>query len=503
MNARLVHEMLRDSAAAAPDQPLLIDDASYSYQHVELESDRLARLLVDRGVSSGDRVALLARNGIDYVVSYYATLKSGAISVPLNTAAEPAQLASCLEDCSPRFLVIEPSVRVKAIEAMQAIDSIEGSELLCPAELGQELVAQPSGPPPVSLKDSEPASIIYTSGSTARPRGATLTHRNLIANTASILSYLRLGAGDRVMAVLPFFYVYGKSLLNTHVAVGGSVVIENRFMFLNSALDRLEQLRCSGFAGVPSTFAILLDRSNLAERKLEHLRYVTQAGGAMSSATTKRLIQALPRQEIFVMYGATEASARLTYLEPSDLERKLGSVGRAIDGVTIKVLRPDGTSAHAGEHGEIVASGPNIMLGYWNDPEETARVLSAEGLRTGDIGYLDDEGFLYVVGRSKEMIKTGAHRVSPQEIEHSILSSGLVHEAAVIGVEDELLGEAIVAFVVLHGNEHEHPPQLARLEEHLKRTLPAYKLPQQTRVLEHLPKSGAGKIQKRLLRSLL
>jgi acyl-CoA synthetase (AMP-forming)/AMP-acid ligase II len=350
--------------------------------------------------------------------------------------------------------------------------------------------------PDVALTGEAHAAIIYTSGSTGKPRGAVLRHENIVANTRSIVSYLDLRADDRVLAVLPFHYVYGKSLLNTHVAVGGAVVVENRFLFPQVALDTLEREQATGFAGVPSSFAILLNRTNLAQRSLPALRYVTQAGGPMAPELTRRLIAALPGKRIFVMYGATEASARLTYVPPDDLPRKIGSVGRAIPGVTLDVLREDGRRAASGEVGEVVARGPNIMEGYWNDPEETARVLDADGYHTGDLGWFDEDGFLWLAGRAREQIKSGAHRIHPKEIEDAILEHPAVHEAAVIGVADETLGEAIHAFVVLRaGVAAEADDLLAHCRAHL----PAYKVPKRVLFRDELPKGPTGKVLKRAL----
>jgi long-chain acyl-CoA synthetase len=299
------------------------------------------------------------------------------------------------------------------------------------------------------------------------------------------------------MAVLPFHYVYGKSLLNTHVAVGGSVVIENRFMYPQEALDTLEREEATGFSGVPSTFAILLNKSNLASRTLPSLRYVTQAGGAMAPDLTRRLIEALPGKKIFIMYGATEASARLSYLDPADLPRKIGSIGKAIPNVELRVLREDGSEAEVGEVGEIVARGSNLMAGYWNDPEETAAVLDEHGYHTGDLGRRDEEGFLYVVGRKREMIKSGAHRISPKEIEEALVEHPSVHEAAVVGVPDEILGDAIVAFVTPRPGSAVEPPAVL---EWCRERLPAYKVPTAIRILREFPRNTSGKIDKLALR---
>jgi acyl-CoA synthetase (AMP-forming)/AMP-acid ligase II len=353
-------------------------------------------------------------------------------------------------------------------------------------------------PPRLELRPSDRAAIVYTSGSTGQPKGATLRHANLVANTRSIVQYLGLASDDRVMVVLPFHYVYGKSLLNTHIAVGGSVVIENGFLFPQRALETLERTCCTGFSGVPSTFAILLNRSNLACRTLPHLRYVTQAGGAMAPELQRRLIAALPGKQIFVMYGATEASARLAYLPPHELPRKLGSIGKAIPGVALRVLREDNTEAGVGEVGELVAQGENIMEGYWDDPDETGRVLDQFGYHTGDLARRDEEGFLYVVGRSREMIKSGAHRIAPKEIEEVLQEHPAVHEAAVVGVPDEILGEAIAAYVSPRAAA---PLCEQALLQWCRAKLPSHKVPGLLRVVEDFERNAAGKINKLVLGS--
>ncbi|MCA9727213.1 MAG: AMP-binding protein, partial [Candidatus Eisenbacteria bacterium] len=351
--------------------------------------------------------------------------------------------------------------------------------------------------PECPVAPEAPVSIIYTSGSTGRPRGAVLSHRSLLANTRSIIEYLRLTAADRVMAVLPFYYVYGKSLLNTHVSVGGSLIVGTDLYFPNDVVARMEQDRATGFAGVPSSFAILMHRSSLPGAPPSSLRYVTQAGGAMAPDLTRRVIEALPGVDVFVMYGATEASARLTYLDPCELPGHVGSIGKEISGVTIRILREDGTEAAPGEPGELVAQGENLMSGYWNDPEETRQVLGPDGLRTGDLAYRDAEGFLYIVGRKKEMIKCGAHRVSPQEVEETLMEHAAVLEAAVIGVPDPILGEAIRAYVVVSDPQ---PDLVAELRRHAGDRLPEYKVPGTIELRRELPKNASGKIQKRALR---
>lgn len=484
----LVHQFLFETARRAPDrEALVLQDARLSWAEVAAAARRMARLLSGRGVEPGDRVAILAHNGLEYVAAYYGALAAGAIAVPLNTAADPHSLAHYVGDSGSTILVLGP--RLERLVAKAGLP--------VPVVTVAESAGESDAPLDLEIAERDVASIIYTSGSTGRPRGATLTHGNLVANIRSIVEYLGLGEDDRVLALLPFFYVYGKSVLNTAVAVGATVVVENRFQYPNVALDTLERERCTGFSGVPSTYAILMDRSNFAERKLEHLRWVTQAGGGMSPALTRRVIDALPGRRVFVMYGATEASARLSYLPPEELADAIGSIGRPIPGVELTVRRPDETECEVDEVGELCARGANIMQGYWNDPDETARALGPHGYRTGDLARRDAAGRFWLVGRKKDMLKVGGHRVAAREIEDAILEHPAVSEAAVIGLPDELLGDRLVAFVVLRGGA---ALDAAGLGGFLKDRMPAYKIPARIDFRDELPKSAAGKVMKDVLR---
>jgi acyl-CoA synthetase (AMP-forming)/AMP-acid ligase II len=349
--------------------------------------------------------------------------------------------------------------------------------------------------------ESDDAMILYTSGTTGAPKGVTLTQRNLRANTDSIVQYLGLDERERVLVVLPFYYSYGHSVLLSHVAVGGCLVIDNRFAYPAVILDTLERERVTGFPGVASTFNLLMAKTNLGERSFPQLRYFTTAGGALAPAALARLRQLLPGTTPVVMYGQTEAAARLSYLPPADLDRKAGSIGRGIPGVTLEVLDEEGRPAASGTTGEIVASGANIMRGYWNDPKETAAVIDAQGrLWTGDLARADEDGYLWVVGRKRDMIKSGAFRINPKEIEDLLGELEDVVQAAVLGLPDDILGERMVACVMLREG--------AALDEaavlsFLKQRLPHWKQPQAVRFLPDLPRTGSGKVQKHILRERL
>ncbi len=505
---KFVHSFLMDSAERFPEKPALFFEKKwYTFSQIEIQSNQLARLFLESGIKKGDRVAFYIENSFEYVVTYYAILKTGAITVALNTELTPTNVQYILQDCQVTALVVGKKF-VKRLLPLFKESSIprlffwQKKSAIPEAEFSSEPIALPeafnSFPgtfSPTRIIDLDVASIVYTSGSTGQPRGATLSHLNIVTNTRSIVDYLQLTENDRIMVILPFYYIYGKSLLNTHFFVGGSVVIDNRFLFPNVVLQTMQEQQATGFAGVPSTFTILLHRSNIRNMKFEHLRYVTQAGGAMAPAVQKEVAAVFAPAKLYIMYGATEASARLSYLDPEDLPRKWGSIGKGIPNVELFIADSRGNPLPAGQEGEIVARGANIMLGYWNHPEETKKVLKHGLYYTGDIGKMDEEGFLFVVGRSKDMIKIGGNRASAKEIEDALYEHPAVADAAVIGVPDETLGEAPKAFVVLKNNSSEEDIQ-NELIRFLKDRLAAYKIPKFFEFRDSLPKNKSGKIQK-------
>lgn len=519
----MIHQLLSESAQRRPEACLLVHEGSRtSYGEIDAASTRLARLMRHLGTRRGDRVALLLPNSRRYVVAYYAALKAGAVVVPLHAATDARSLRRVGEDCGAVGMVAGSGLEARAIKSAEELPELrwlivpempspaEGAaadQAAAPAHIQcvSESAADAFSPEPdgrASGIDLDRAMIIYTSGSTGRPRGAVLSHLNVVANTRSIQAYLGLAADDRVLQVLPFPYVYGKSLLNTHVAAGGTIILHDRLTFPDTVLDAIEQEEATNFAGVPATYAILLNRSSLARRRLPSLRFVTQAGGGMALPHLRRLIEALPGVRIFVMYGATEAAARLSYLPPEMLQSKLGSIGVPIPNVELSILRDDGSEAEAGETGEIVARGSNIMEGYWGDAEATREVLDANGFHTGDLGWRDEEGYFWVTGRKREMIKSGAHRISPKEIEDVLLEHPEIEEAAVVGRPDEYLGEVIVAHVTVRPADRraERTADAESIRDFCRERLPAHKVPQQIVIRAHMPRNPSGKLDKRSLR---
>jgi acyl-CoA synthetase (AMP-forming)/AMP-acid ligase II len=512
----ILPDYLARAARSAPKKEAVIHgNRRITYGQLHEGSDRFAAFLLSDGFRPGERATILLENSPEYVLCYFGVMKAGGVVVPVSDQTMARGIRTVVNDCSSTTLIVQGKHLEIVTETLQDLPSVRRTVTVSPGDIESDRVDEPrptDGNPGIrfhtlseilrasgtcesfpSVDITDLALILYTSGTTGSPKGVMLTHGNLSANAESIVSYLRLTAEDRVMAILPFYYIYGNSLLTTHVAAGGSLVLHNSFLYPNVILDKMIQEEVTGFSGVPSTFAILLNRSNIRKLSFPRLRYVTQAGGAMSPEHALELTRVLPNAEIYIMYGQTEASARLSYLEPRELFRKAGSIGKAIPGVVLTVRKKDGMEASPGERGEIVASGENIMTGYWNQPEETAKVLREDGLHTGDLARRDEEGFLYIVGRKSEMIKSGAHRISPKEIEEILLEIPKIHEVVVAGVEDEILGEAIAAFIV----PKEGPaPTKEEVLAHCRKNLPPYKIPKRVIFLSELPKTESGKVRR-------
>lgn len=506
-HSTLIHHFLENSARRWPDKIALVhEDVRATYRQINSQANNLAAYFVEEGVVSGDRVVILLENSLEYVVAYYAALKAGAVAVPLNTELKADGLLPLLHELDAKCLVSSRKFERLLRSVDFSITTIRSIVIYKPKlSLNQvaevvdwDTAAKDEQRADLNLKlaSSSLGSIIYTSGSTGQPKGVMLSHGNIVANVNSICQYLKLTENDIQMVVQPFFYVMGKSLLNTHIAVGGRVVINNKFAYPATVVQQMIDEQVTGFSGVPSTYAYLLHQSPLtsSREKLTSLRYCSQAGGHMASATKQQLQEILPKHtELFVMYGATEASARLAYVEPKMLRQKIDSIGKEIPGVTMHVVDLHGRELSVGEVGELVASGPNIMQGYWKNPEATKDALSQYGYHTGDLGYRDDDGYFFVVGRKDNQLKVGGHRINTQEIEDVIMSSGLAVEVTVIGVKDPLLGNKLIAIMVAVDLMTDSKSVLSICSK----KLPSYKLPYEVLFVNNLPKGSSGKIDRK------
>src|SRR6267143_5608829 len=513
MRSPFLSDWVLAHAEQNPDAPAIDSpEARLSYGDLAERMRVLSAHLASSGLRAGERVLIALPNLPATVIAGLAVHALGACAVEINRDWGADAFRALLGQIRPRhafvlgrdariwgeaarsqplrFWVVHPSELSAAMR--QALGEAPATWL------GEDGVVDPAQAPAPSPSTAmperhpeSPALILYTSGTLGNPRGVIQTFRNIDANTRSIVQYLGLTAQDRGMLVLPLSYCYGRSVLQTHLFAGGSIFLDNRFMYPRVVLEALATEGCTGFAGVPMTFEIIRSQVDLSSLSWPRLRYLTQAGGAMAPDRLRWVRRAFHPARLFVMYGQSEATSRLSYLPPERAEDKEGSIGIPIPGVELKVVGSDGVELGPGEVGHLVARGDNVTLGYLDEPEETQSILRNGWLWTGDMAWRDAEGFFFHVGRSKEILKIGGHRVSPAEIEHALERHPDVAEAAVVGMKSDLAGEVAAAFVVRRAGGSVAEVELRRFCREL---LPAYKVPATVTFVDALPRNPAGKL---------
>ena len=478
--------------------------STVSFGALTSHAGQIAAHLLRCGARQGERVLLVGDNSLFWAACYLGTLQAGLVTVPISSNSTVGNLGYILRTTGAKIVCAQASVAtahpgvLSGIHLITDIDIHPIAQTLSQvnfANLGTGLSPLLSYAP---VGPNELGALVFTSGSTGQPRGVMITHSNIMANTESIISCLSLDAKDRMMAVLPFHYCYGASLLHTHLRVGGEVVVDNRFMYPETVLQRMIETKCTGFAGVPSHFQILLRSSSFKRKQFPDLRHVQQAGGCLAPTFIRELKETLPKAQIFIMYGQTEATARLSCLPPAVLDAKLGSIGKGIPGVKLRVMDEQGREVRPGEVGEIIAEGPNVAMGYWQEPEESAAVFRNGSLYTGDLARVDEDGFIYIVDRAKDFLKCRGEKISCRQIEEVLLECGELVEAAVVGIPDDVLGEAVKVFVVPTNSEADG--LVERLMSFCRTRLAAHHLPKQVVVHRALPKNSAGKVMKAALK---
>lgn len=474
---------------------IFLDDAEYTYADIRQASAKMALALREAGINAGDSVGLLGANSLFWVAAYLAIMKLGAVAVPFSTMAMPDEVKAQSEFAGCKAVCVQDRLFGRYQSALASTELLFTEETLQAATVldWDDLPFEPD------FDETREAALMFTSGTTQRPRAVRISHRNIRANTDSIIEYLELDANERMMVVLPFYYCFGTSLLHSHLRVNGSMVISNGFTFPETVLDLMEKYATTGIAGVPSTYQTLIRNTSMARRNLPGLRKVQQAGGKLPAVQTKELAEMLPQACIYTMYGQTEATARLSYLPPQLMDTKLGSIGKGIPGVELRVMSESGMPINPGEVGEIWARGENISAGYLNDPDASAEKFIDGELHTGDLATVDEDGYIFVVDRKADFIKSYGFRVSSQQVEDCVLALPDVVAAAAIGEPDPMRGEAIVVFITLREGSR---LKVEEILAHCRAKLARHMIPKRIEVMESLPLSAQGKVLKSELRKM-
>ena len=449
-------------------------------------------LWLEKEIGTNKNVILISVNNLFFLQAYLAIIKSGNICIPIDPNVETENFRYIAGLTKPPLLFVTREVQKKL--------PVNDFKCMTPADLPQISTADAAIDGNRQTSSESCAEIIFTSGSTGKPKGVMVSHKNLIANTSSIVEYLKLTSDDRMLVVLPFYYCYGLSLLHTHLRVGGSIVFNNSFIFIGTVINNLVTYKCTGFAGVPSHFQILVRMSDTFRKtRFPYLRYVTQAGGKLATVFINEFREAFPDVQFYVMYGQTEATARLSYLPPELYEQRKGSMGKGIPGVELRVVNKDGEPVKPGETGEVIAIGNNIMMGYYADEESTGKVLRDGWLWTGDLGEVDQDGYIYLTARKNEIIKVRGKRISPKEIEAVILQIPEVVDCSIEGIEDKIEGETLKAIIVVkNGTKDFINPEI--LKRHCSKYLAPYKIPYIYELKENLTISPTGKKIKNIIK---
>ena len=515
----LVHQMLRESARRFPDKEALVHgEQRLSYAETEKRVLGLASGLLQSGLVRGDRIGIYLEPSVAQVVSIFGISQAGVVYVPINGALFPEQVVHIANDCGMKALITTPSKLLALAEVLPQMPTLEYLILSGEGDLPKtslpvyHLEQFHRLSLPIRWRETsiskDLAAILYTSGSTGKPKGVMLSHANIVAGSTIVSTYLGITSSERILAVLPFSFDAGMNQLMTAFHQGGTIVLIN-FVFARDVVQMLQKERITGLAGVPTLWSLLTQpNSSFLKQPLPDLRYITNTGGAMPQAVLKILRETLKTTKIFLMYGLTE-DFRSTYLPPEELDRRPTSMGKAIPDTEILVLDEHGQRCKPEEVGELVHRGPTVSLGYWNRPDDTARVLSPNPLLppqmgdcervcySGDLVKMDEDGFLYFVGRRDTMIKSCGFRISPTEVEEVLFQTGKVKGAAVIGIPHEAFGQLVKCFVVAKDGGTVDVEELLAF---CTSKMPRYMVPQAIEVLSELPKTSSGKVDYPALR---
>ncbi len=507
----LLQDLLQDTAQRWPDgEALVCAGRRWCYADIEAHSDGFAHALVAHGVKRGDRVVVFLENSCEAVIALYGAMKAGAVAVPVNPLTKAEKLTFVLRDAEPAAFVSDAHLSEAYGSALADVHPplviINAPRAHEDCGLAFAEASEPRARPPVPVIDQDLAMIIYTSGSTGEPKGVMLSHHNMVSAARSVSQYLGLDRSDRIFCCLPLAFDYGLYQVLMGFMVGACVVLERSFAFPAATLKAIAGECVTVLPGVPTMFSILLGRESLfASYDCRSVRIVTNTAASLAPRHIEGLQRLLPQARIFSMYGLTECK-RVTYLPPEELGCRPASVGRGMPNEEVYLVDPDGRRLPPGSLGELVVRGSHVMRGYWRRPEDTARRLKPgpypgeQVLYSGDIFHMDEDGYLYFIGRSDDIIKSRGEKVSPREVENVLYGLKEIIEAAVIGIDDEMLGQAVHAFVVLAEEGALNEREIIR---HCHEHLESYMVPKAVHIVPSLPKTETGKIRKSGLSSWL
>jgi amino acid adenylation domain-containing protein len=506
----LLHHLFETTAARLPENPALVADGQrLTYGEMNRRADLLAAELQQRGVQRGDRVTLFLDNSVEMVIGIYAALKAGAVFMPVNPLTKAHKLTYLLQDSEATVLLTHRALQSVWHQSLAQAPSVRCCMVAGANDAGgREVDARVAALPPLDGAGGRPqyrgtidqdlASIIYTSGSTGDPKGVMLTHLNMVSAARSISTYLELQQDDIILCALPLAFDYGLYQILMSGLVGSTVVLERSFTFPVKVLEVMVREKVTVFPGVPTMFAMLMALNTLSAFDLSALRSITNTAAALPEDHILKLRRLFPQARLFSMYGLTECK-RVTYLPPDQLDVRPTSVGRGMPNEEVWLVDEAGRRLPNGSTGELVIRGSNVMRGYWRKPEETAKRLKPGPLPgemvlySGDIFRTDDEGYLYFVARKDDIIKSRGEKVSPREVENVIYKLDGVLECAVVGVPDDVLGQAIKAVVALKPG---FSYQEREIIKHCMAHIESFMVPKYVEFVDGLPKTDTGKIKK-------
>ena len=514
---RLLGEALLFSAHKYPSKTaIIIKTKEYSYSTLKENSEKITCHLLHAGIRKGDRVAVYMNNSWECVVSIYGITLAGAAFLLINPQTRADKLQYILKDSGAKILISESILSNELSQALSGSTDI--NELIITGnnknvtsfasiklENFEDILSNDKAVVVLpGIIPNDLAALIYTSGSTGFPKGVMMTHQSMVFTSWSLIEYLRLSDDDRILLLLPLAFDYGLYQLLMSVTIGGSLIVEQSFTFQTTVYKQIDLYRPTVFPGVPTIFAMMIATNKKTGLSFDCIKKVTNTAAALPAQFIPDLKKIFPDALIFKMYGLTECK-RVCYLEPELVDIRPESVGKAIPGTEVFLLSPEGNPVPPGGQGILHVRGPHVMLGYWHKEE-----LSKEMLRQGNLPgerilcsndwfKMDEEGFLYFLGRTDDIIKTRGEKVSPAEIENIIYKIPGIKEVAIIGIPDEIMGEAIIGFVTTHG--HLAIGEKEILKECMSR-LELFMVPQHIIFLDEMPKSSNSKIDKKELKKM-